>query len=74
MYYRLIENQRVYCKLSRHGSVPLSIETRVKGIHEILTAARPPWQNAYVERFIGTVRRECLDHLIIFNEYSLKRI
>ncbi len=44
------------------------------GIHEILTAARLPWQNAYVERFIGTVRRECLDHLIIFNEYSLKRI
>jgi len=44
------------------------------GIHEILTAARSPWQNAYVERFIGTVRRECLDHLIIFNESSLKRI
>ena len=44
------------------------------GIHEILTAARSPWQNAYVERFIGTVPRECLDHLIIFNESSLKRI
>jgi transposase InsO family protein len=43
-------------------------------IHEILTAARSPWQNAYVERFIGTMRRECLDHLIIFNESSLKRI
>jgi putative transposase len=44
------------------------------GIHEILTAARSPWQNAYVERFIGTLRRECLDHLMIFNESSLKRI
>jgi putative transposase len=44
------------------------------GIHELLTAARSPWQNAYVECFIGTVRRECLDHLIIFNESSLKRI
>jgi transposase InsO family protein len=44
------------------------------GIHEILTAPRSPWQNAYAERFIGTVRRECLDHLIILNEYSLKRI
>jgi putative transposase len=44
------------------------------GILEVLTAPRSPWQNAYVERFIGTVRRECPDHLIIFNESSLKRI
>lgn len=32
-------------------------------IREILTAPRPPWQNAYAERFIGSVRRECLDHV-----------
>ena len=44
------------------------------GILEVLTAARSPWQNAYAERFIGSLRRECLDHLIIFNESSLKRI
>jgi len=44
------------------------------GILEVLTAARSPWQNAYAERFIGSLRRECLDHLIIFKESSLKRI
>jgi putative transposase len=44
------------------------------GMLEVLTAPRSPWQNGYAERFIGSVRRECLDHIIVFNESSLKRI
>ena len=44
------------------------------GIREVLTAPRCPWQNAYAERFIGSLRRECLDHMIVFDESSLKRI
>ena len=44
------------------------------GISEVLTAPRSPWQNAYAERFIGSLRRECLDHVIAFNESSLRRI
>jgi len=44
------------------------------GILEVLTAPRSPWQNAYAERFIGSLRCECLDHVIILNESSLKRI
>jgi transposase InsO family protein len=44
------------------------------GIREVLAAPRCPWQNAYAERFIGSLRRECLDHIIIFNESSLRRI
>jgi hypothetical protein len=44
------------------------------GIHEVLTAARSPWQNAYAERLIGSVRRECLDHVIVMNEIGLPRI
>ena len=44
------------------------------GILEVLTAPRSPWQNAYAERFIGSLRRECLDHIIVFNESSLRRI
>src|SRR5712664_1123417 len=44
------------------------------GIREVLTAPRSPWQNPYAERFIGSLRRECLDHIIVFNESSLRRI
>ena len=33
-----------------------------------------PWQRAYVERVIGSIRRECLDHVIVFHESSLRRI
>ena len=43
------------------------------GIKEVLSAPRSPWQRAYVERVIGTIRRECLDHTIILNEASLYR-
>jgi len=48
---------------------------RVKslGIDEVLTAPRAPWQSPYVERLIGSIRRECLDHVIIFNERHLRR-
>lgn len=50
--------------------------TAVKGIgvQEIVTAPRSPWQNAYVERFIGSVRRECLDHVIILTAAGLRRV
>ena len=44
------------------------------GIHEVLSAPRAPWQRAYVERVIGSIRRECLDHVIVFQESSLRRI
>jgi transposase InsO family protein len=44
------------------------------GIREVLTAPRSPWQNPYAERFIGSLRRECLDHIIVFRESSLRRI
>jgi transposase InsO family protein len=42
------------------------------GISEVLTAARSPWQNPYAERVIGSIRRECLDHVIVVNEQHLR--
>jgi transposase InsO family protein len=44
------------------------------GISEVLTAPRSPWQNAYAERLIGSLRRECLDHVIVLNEAGLRRV
>ena len=44
------------------------------GIKEVLSAPRSPWQRAYVERVIGSIRRECLDHVIVFDEKSLRRM
>ena len=48
-------------------------QVRDMGICEVLSAPRSPWQRAYVERVIGSIRRECLDHVIVFHENSLRR-
>ena len=44
------------------------------GIKQVLIAPRSPWQNPYVERVIGSIRRECLDHVVVFNEKHLRRV
>ena len=44
------------------------------GIDEVLIAPRSPWQNPYCERVIGSIRRECLDHVIVLSEAHLERI
>ena len=51
-----------------------AIALQVMGIEEVVTAPRSPWQNAYAERVIGSVRRECLDHVIIFGERHLRDV
>ena len=48
-------------------------DVQAMGIKEVLSAPRSPWQRAYVERVIGTIRRECLDHVIVFHAASLHR-
>src|SRR5207253_7987557 len=47
---------------------------RTIGIDEVITAAHSPWQNAYAERVIESIRRECLDHIIVANERGLRRV
>ena len=44
------------------------------GVEQVRTAPRSPWQNPFVERVIGTIRRDCLDHVIVLNERHLRRI
>jgi transposase InsO family protein len=44
------------------------------GIKQVQMSPRSPRQNCYVERIIGTIRRECLNHLVVINEWHLKRI
>ena len=48
-------------------------DVEAMGIQEVLSAPRSPWQRAYMERVIGTARRECLDHVIVLNQASLYR-
>src|SRR5215475_14498526 len=52
------------------------IEARVRamGIRDRPTSFRSPWQNGLVERLIGSARRECTNHIIVFNEEHLRRI
>jgi putative transposase len=65
-----------YLLRERDGIYGAEFRRRVKnmGIAEVVIAARSPWQNPYVERVIGTLRRELLDHVIVLNEPHLRRM
>jgi len=57
----------------RHGPVFRS-RVRAMGIRDRPISPGSPWQNPYVERLIGTVRRECLDRVLVFGEAHLRQI
>jgi putative transposase len=65
--YLLRDRDRVYSTSFRR-------RVRNMGIEEVLIAPRSPWQNPYVERLIGSIRRECLDHVIVLHERHLRRL
>jgi transposase InsO family protein len=44
------------------------------GIRDRPTSPRSPWQNGYAERLIGSIRRECLDHVVVFGERHLRHM
>ncbi len=64
--YLIRDRDRVY------GSTVCD-QLKAFGIQEVLIAPASPWQNGYVERLIGSIRRECLDHFVILNARHLKR-
>src|SRR5262245_14985599 len=65
-----------YLLRDRDSIYGVEFQSRVKGmqIEEVVTAPHSPFQNPYAERVIGSIRRECLDHLIVLNEDHLRRI
>ena len=60
----------------RHGTFGEAFRRRLQllGMKPVPTAPRSPWQNGHVERVIGSIRRECLDHIIVFNARHLRRV
>src|SRR3984893_300803 len=64
-----------YLRRDRDGVFGADFTKQVEdlGIQEMLSAPGSPWQRAYIERVIGSIRRECLDHVIVYNEASLYR-
>jgi len=65
--YLLRDRDRIY-------SASFQQRVRNMGIKEVVIAPRSPWQNPYVERLIGSIRRECLDHVIVLHERHLRRL
>jgi transposase InsO family protein len=65
--YLLRDNDRAF-------GVAFKARIRAMGIRDRPTSFHSPWQNGYVERLIGSMRRECTDHLIVFNAEHLRRI
>src|SRR5262245_7397581 len=65
-----------YLLRDRDGVYRRVFQQRVKGmgIAELLTAPQSPWQNPFAERLIGSVRRECLNHVLVLSERHLRRI
>jgi putative transposase len=65
-----------YLLRDRDGIYGAYFQRRVKnmGIAQVVSAPRSPWQNPFVERLVGTIRRECLDHVVVLNELHLRRI
>jgi putative transposase len=65
--YLIRDNDHIYSKM-------FTKRINGMGIKEVKTAFQSPWQNPFCERLIGSIRRDCLDHMIIFNEQHLRSV
>jgi len=57
-----------------HAFAALGATTTAMGIEDVVTAPHAPWQNPFVERFVGSARRECFDHMIVVNEAGVRQL
>jgi transposase InsO family protein len=57
-----------------HAFDTLGTTAKAMGIEDVVTAPHAPWQNPFVERFVGSARRECFDHVIAFNEAGVRTL
>jgi putative transposase len=57
-----------------HAFDALGVTAKAMGIQEVLTAPHAPWQNPFVERFVGSARRECFDNVIVFSEAGARKL
>src|SRR4026209_1074944 len=71
-----LEHEAPRYLLHDRDSVLADVATTIAGMNTqaVRPAPRSPWQNAYVERVIGSIRRECLDHVIVTNAAGLHRV
>ena len=65
--YLLRDRDSIYGSIFKHREKGM-------GIQQKLTAPRSPWQNPFAERLIGSIRRECLDRVIVLNEGQLRKV
>jgi hypothetical protein len=65
--YMICDRDRIY------GAV-VTRRLRAMGIRDKPTAPASPWQNGFAERLTGSIRRECVDHIIVFGEIHLRRV
>jgi len=66
-HYLIRDRDRIY------GTV-VTRRLRAMGIRDTPTAPASPWQNGFAERLIGSIRRECVDHIVVLGEAHLRRI
>jgi transposase InsO family protein len=64
-HYLIRDRDRIYCAI-------VKCRLRAMGIRDRPTAPASPWQNGFAERLIGSIRRECVDHLIVLDEAHLR--
>ena len=66
--------RRISSAIATQSTARRSRRVAYMGVRQVLIAPKAPWQNPFVERVIGSIRRECLDHVLVLNDRHLRRL